>query len=92
MQIGAFISLVHFSLSILDFSPDFFCFSIRNTARVSNILDPDQVRHSVGQDMGINCLQRLSADNKRCYWQVKSKKVLNTNFSFPVFDRCGVFE
>ena len=31
---------------------------------VSNGLDPDQDRHSVGPDLGSNCLQRLSADNK----------------------------
>ena len=33
-----------------------------NTIRVSNSLDPDQVRHVVGPDLGPNCLQRLSAD------------------------------
>ena len=27
-------------------------------------LDPDQVQHSVGPDLGPNCLQRLSADDK----------------------------
>ena len=26
-------------------------------------LDPDQARHSVGPDLGPNCLQRLSADD-----------------------------
>ena len=31
--------------------------------RVSNSLDPDQARHFVGPDMGLNCLQRLSADD-----------------------------
>ena len=38
----------------------------RKTIRVSNGLDPDQDWHSVGPDMGPNCLQtlRLSADNK----------------------------
>ena len=30
------------------------------TIRVSNSLDPDQYRHSVGPDLGPNCLQRLS--------------------------------
>ena len=35
-----------------------------NTIRVSNSLDPDQERHFVGPDLGPNCLQRLSADNK----------------------------
>ena len=31
---------------------------------VSNGVDPDQNRHSVGPDLGINCLQSLSADDK----------------------------
>ena len=35
-----------------------------NTLRVSNCLNPDQDRHSVGPDLGFNCLQRLSADDK----------------------------
>ena len=38
--------------------------SFRNTIRVSNGLDPDQDRQNVGPDLGPNCLQRLSADNK----------------------------
>ena len=37
--------------------------SLRNTIRVSNILDPDQAQHFVGPDLGPNCLQRLSADD-----------------------------
>ena len=32
--------------------------------RVSNGLDPDQDRQNVGPDLGPNCLQRLSADDK----------------------------
>ena len=31
---------------------------------LSNGLDPDQDRHSVGPDLGLNCLKRLSADDK----------------------------
>ena len=31
----------------------------------SNSLDPDQARHFVGPDLGPNCLQRLSAEDKR---------------------------
>ena len=31
---------------------------------VSNDLDPDEDRHSVGPDLVPNCLQRLSADDK----------------------------
>ena len=38
--------------------------SFRNTIRVSNSLDPDQARRFVGPDMGLNCWQRLSADDK----------------------------
>ena len=34
--------------------------SFRNTIRVSNRLDPDPDRHSVGPHLGPNCLQRLS--------------------------------
>ena len=37
-----------------------------NTTQVSNSLDPDQARHFVGPDLGLNCLQRLSADDKSC--------------------------
>ena len=32
---------------------------------MSNCLDPDQDRHSVRLDLGLNCLQRLSADEVR---------------------------
>ena len=35
----------------------------RNTITVSNSLDPDQDRRSVGPDLGPNCLQKLSADD-----------------------------
>ena len=31
---------------------------------MSNSLDPDQDRQFVSPDLGPNCLQRLSADNK----------------------------
>ena len=34
------------------------------TIRVSNSLEPDQARHFVEPDLGPNCLQRLSADDK----------------------------
>ena len=43
-----------------------------NTIRVSNSLDLDQTRHFIGPDLGPNCLQRLSADNKSCPWRAKS--------------------
>ena len=37
---------------------------------MSNSLDPDQAGHFVGPDLGPNCLQRLSADDKsRHEWE-----------------------
>ena len=36
---------------------------ISGTLSVSNSLDPDQVRHYVGPDLGPNCSQRVSADD-----------------------------
>ena len=50
-----FIIAPYFTLWMMDFF---------NTIRQSNSLDPDQARHFVGPDLGPNCLQRLSADNK----------------------------
>ena len=47
----------------LSFADFFQTTSLRNTIRVSNGLDPDQARRSVGPDLGPNCLHfRLSAD------------------------------
>ena len=37
---------------------------------MSNSFDPDQARHFVGLDLGPNCLQGLSADNKMSGWIV----------------------
>ena len=37
--------------------------SFRNTIRVSNSLDPDQASHFVKSDLGLNCLQRSSAED-----------------------------
>ena len=36
----------------------------RNTIRVSNSLDPDQAQQNVGPDLGPNCLQRSSTDDR----------------------------
>ena len=38
--------------------------SFRNIIGVSNCLDPDQAGHFVRPDLGPNCLQSLSADDK----------------------------
>ena len=40
--------------------------SFWNTIRVSNGLDTDQDQRSVGPDLGTNCLERLSTDDKNC--------------------------
>ena len=47
-------------------------YSFRNTITVSSSLDPDQARHSVGPDLGPNCLQRSAADDKIRRLQAKS--------------------
>ena len=39
--------------------------SSRNTIRVSNSFDPDQAGRCVVPDLGPNCLQMLSADDKK---------------------------
>ena len=52
--------------------------SFRNTIRVSNSSDPDQDRHSVGPDLGPNCLQRLSTDDKSRLYQEKGSYILTT--------------
>ena len=42
-------------------------FQEHNQSRVSNGLEPNQDRHSVSPDLGLNCLHRLSADDRsRC--------------------------
>ena len=41
---------------------------------MSNSLDPDQAQHFVEPDLGLNCLQRLSADDK------STEQLLNTIF------------
>ena len=51
---------------------------------MSNSLDPDQDQHFVGPDLGPNCLQRLSADDKSRRQQGKSLaiKIMNKNRPF----------
>ena len=54
--------------------------SFRNTIRVSNSLDQGQEGHSVGPQLGPNCLQRLSADAKI----ISSKERVQQSSNFPV--------
>ena len=46
--------------------------NLGNTIRVSNSLDTDQARRFFGPDLGLNCLQMLSADDTSRQ-KVKSK-------------------
>ena len=63
LHAGQFFMIICFVLifSKSTFSKKYF----RNTIRVSNNLDPDQVRHSIGPDLGPNCSQRLSAGRQK---------------------------
>ena len=53
-----------------------------NTVRVSNSLDPDQALHFVGPDLGPNCLQRSSADDKSSHKraELNTEQLLSTTF------------
>ena len=53
-----------------------------NTIRVSNSLDPDQARQNVRPDLGPNCLQRLSVDDKSPLVgkELNTEQVLDTTF------------
>ena len=62
--LGNFSLFFFFFLKIHFLKSTFLKNSFRNTIRVSNNLDPDQDRHSVGPDLGPNCLQRLSEDDE----------------------------
>ena len=65
-----------FLLSSADFFKlTFSKYSFKNSIRVSNSLDPDQGRHSVGPDLDPNCLQRLSAVAKVVASKAKVKFV-----------------
>ena len=54
--------------------------SFRNTIRVSNSLDPNQARRFVGPDLKPNCLQRLSADDKKT--PLAGKELSPVRFSY----------
>ena len=62
------------------FSKSTFLNYFRNATKVPflNSLDPDQARHSVGPDLGANCLQKLSADD------TSRQRVKLTSVSFTI--------
>ena len=52
---------------------------------MSNSLDPDQDRHSVGPDLNPNCLQRLSADEKELGLCIRFTRTFRSALSvFPI--------
>ena len=57
--------------------------SFRNTIRVSNGLDPDQDQRSVGPDLGPNCLQRFTADEKSCITVSVTLLLMSRDMRFP---------
>ena len=57
-----------------DFKLTFSKISFRNTISMSNSSDPDQARRFVGPNLDTNCLQRLSADEKRFHLADKKSK------------------
>ena len=66
----------YFTLLMLDFF---------NTIQVSNSLNPDQARHFVGTDLGPNCLQKLSADNRslaKIFWLKSWLKLISFGSNF----------
>ena len=52
---------------------------------ISNRLDPDYARHFVGPDLGPNCLQKLSADDKSPLVGKEFSSVLGPFFQAPSF-------
>ena len=64
--------------------------SFRNTIRVSNSLDPDQARHSVGPDLGPNCLQKLSAEDTRRYRVKRLPMSTHTGHTFLVRNKKNI--
>ena len=55
-----------FCCLLIFFKIKFFKTFIQEYYQSVNSLDPDQARYSVWPDLGMICLQRLSADDKSC--------------------------
>ena len=58
---------------------------LQNNIRLSKSLDPDQAVHNIWPDLGSDCLQRLSADNKIGRYQAELTlclPVLSGNHAF----------
>ena len=62
---------------------------------MSNGLDPDQDRHSVGSDLGRNCLKRLTVEDKSTLGNDKScfsGYVAHEAYSFFIYKKEPLFE
>ena len=57
---------------------------------MSNGLDPGQARRYVGPDLGPNCLQRLSTDDKVRRWQAKSYVFAILLEDFAISSKCSL--
>ena len=55
--------------------------NFRNTIRLVNGLDPDQDRCYVGPDLGLKCLQRILADDKKSLIGVLVEQQSTTTYS-----------
>ena len=60
--------------------------SFRNTIRVSNGFDPDQDRCYVSANLGLNCLQRLSEDDKKQEELTLKSYSIITPLKYQVFE------
>ena len=60
---GYFFTLFYYFVDLKIFFSTLFFKIFRNHTRVSNSLDPDPARRSVGPNLGPNCLQGLSVEN-----------------------------
>ena len=66
----------------------------KNTIRMANSLEPDQGRHFVGPDLGLNCLQRLKSPLARKKLNKTAAELNSTNFGalkiwFIIFEWAG---
>ena len=78
----AYLVIFHAFLSSADFfsKSTFSRNSFRNTIRLSNSLDPDLAGRLIGPDLGLNCLQRLSADGTRRQRMLSGLNIFNNIF------------
>ena len=57
---------------------------------MSKCLDPDQDRHSVGPDLGPNCLQRLSISRRQVANRKKTVHVLSKANGIKILSKTSI--